>query len=44
MRGFVVVMCCSLALKVVTAAFSSTQKETRVDAEAAEAATEFAEV
>jgi EmrB/QacA subfamily drug resistance transporter len=44
MRGFIVVMGVLLALNVVAAVLSSAKKETKVDAEAAEAAKEFAEV
>ena len=44
MRGFIVVMGVLLALNVIAAVLSSAKKETKVDAEAAEAAKEFAEV
>ncbi|HUJ18211.1 MAG TPA: MFS transporter [Nitrospirota bacterium] len=44
MRGFIVVMGVLLVLNVVAAVLSTAKKETKVDAEAAEAAKEFAEV
>ncbi|MDA8423480.1 MAG: MFS transporter [Nitrospiraceae bacterium] len=44
MRGFIVVMGVLLVLNVIAAVLSVGKKETKVDAEAAEAAKEFAEV